>query len=63
MPYCYIANLDAKESFINKIEIALSHAESKAEILNLRKPFLRKYSIITTANNYDEFYNKVLESI
>ena len=62
MPYCYIANLDSKESFIKKIEIALNHSESKEDILNLRQPFLKKYSIITTANNYDEFYNKVLDN-
>jgi glycosyltransferase involved in cell wall biosynthesis len=60
MPYCYIANLDSKESFIEKIDIALNHSLSKEDILNLRQPFLKKYSIITTANNYDEFYKKVL---
>jgi glycosyltransferase involved in cell wall biosynthesis len=61
MPYCYIATLDSKESFIDKIEIVLSHVESKRDIINLRKPFLEKYSIITTANNYVDFYKKVLE--
>ena len=63
MPYCYIANLDSKESFINKIEIALSHDESKEDIINLREPFLKKYSIVTTANNYVDFYNQVLDNI
>jgi glycosyltransferase involved in cell wall biosynthesis len=63
MPYCYIANLEYEESFINKIEIALSHSESKEEILNLRQSFLEKYSIVTTANNYSEFYNKILEIV
>lgn len=63
MPYCYIANLDSEQAFINKIEIALSHSESKKEILDLRQPFLNKYSIVTTANNYNEFYYKVIESI
>lgn len=61
MPYCYIADLDSKESFINKIELALTHTESKEEILAMRQPFLSKYSIVTTANNYIDFYNKVLE--
>jgi glycosyltransferase involved in cell wall biosynthesis len=63
MPHVYIASLDSKESFINKIEIALSHTESKEEILKSRQPFLKKYSIDTTASNYVDFYNKVLESI
>jgi glycosyltransferase involved in cell wall biosynthesis len=62
MPYCYIANLDSKEAFINKIEMALSHSESKEEILRVRRPFLTKYSIATTANNYVDFYNLVLEN-
>jgi glycosyltransferase involved in cell wall biosynthesis len=55
MPYCYIANLDSKESFIDKIEIALSYSESKKDIIDLRRPFLEKYSIVTTANNYVDF--------
>src|ERR1700744_447214 len=63
MPYCYIADLDSKDSFINKIETALKHTESKKEILNSRQPFLRTYSIVTTANNYVDFYNQVLDNI
>jgi glycosyltransferase involved in cell wall biosynthesis len=63
MPYCYISSLDSKESFISNIETALAHTESKQEILNARQPFLKKYSIVTTANNYVEFYNKVLENV
>ena len=63
MPYCYIASLDSKEAFINKIEIALTHTETKEEILRVRQPFLNKYSIITTANNYVDFYNRVLEDV
>jgi len=63
MPYCYISSLDSKESFINNIETALTHTESKQEILNARQSLLKKYSIVTTANNYVEFYNKVLENV
>lgn len=63
MPYCYIANLESKEAFINKIELALNITETKEEILKSRQPFLKKYSIDTTASNYVEFYSKVLESI
>jgi glycosyltransferase involved in cell wall biosynthesis len=63
MPYCYIAELSSKESFINNIEIALNNSESKQDILNSRQSFLKKYSIVTTANNYVGFYNEVLESI
>jgi glycosyltransferase involved in cell wall biosynthesis len=63
MPYCYIASLESKEAFINKIEIALSNTETKEEILIKRKPFLKKYSIDTTASNYVDFYNKVQETI
>ena len=63
MPYCYIAELDSKDSFISKIEMALSHTESKDEILRIRQPFLNKYSIATTAANYLGFYDKVLENI
>ena len=63
MPYCYIADLDSKESFINNIELALNRTENKEEILRIRQPFLNKYSIATTASNYLEFYNKVLENV
>ena len=63
MPYCYIANLQSKEDFVNKIETALSNIETKEEILIKRKPFLKKYSIDTTASNYVEFYDRVLETI
>jgi len=59
MPCCYIANLESEESFINKIEIALSHTESKEDILNSRMPYLEKYTIATTAKNYDKFYNEL----
>jgi glycosyltransferase involved in cell wall biosynthesis len=63
MPYCYIADLESEESFIDKIKIALSHSESKGEILDFRQPFLESYSIVATAKNYDKFYNEVLQSI
>lgn len=62
MPYCYISSLDSKDSFINNIEKALTYKESKQEILQAREPFLKKYTIATTANNYVEFYHKVLEN-
>jgi glycosyltransferase involved in cell wall biosynthesis len=61
MPYCYIAALDSKESFIDKIEMVLKENSNKEEISNLRRPFLKKYSITTTATNYVDFYNNVLE--
>jgi glycosyltransferase involved in cell wall biosynthesis len=63
MPYCYISSLDSKESFIHNIDKALTHTESKREMLAARQPFLRKYSIATTANNYVDFYHKVLENV
>lgn len=63
MPYCYISSLDSKDSFIHNIEKALTIAEDKRSILEVRQSFLRKYSIATTANNYVEFYNKVLENV
>ncbi len=63
MPYCYIANLESEESFINKIEIALSHSESKEDILNSRKPFLEKYTITASAKDYDKFYATVLNGL
>jgi len=63
MPYCYISSLDSKDSFIHNIEKALANTESRREILEARQPFLRKYSIATTANNYVEFYSKVLENV
>lgn len=63
MPYCYIANLESEDGFIKQLGLALSHTESKKDILEERRPFLKKYTIGTTANNYVDFYNKVLESI
>lgn len=63
MPCCYISSLDSKDSFIHNIEKALTNTESRQEILETRQPFLKKYSIATTANNYVEFYNKVLEGV
>ena len=60
MPYCYIADLESEKSFVDKIEIALNHHESKEEILDLRGPYLEKYSITTTAKNYDKFYNELI---
>ena len=63
MPYCYIANLKSEESFINKIEIALSHSESKSDILNSRQPFLEKYTITASAKDYDKFYTTVLNGL
>ena len=62
MPYCYIADLNSKESFIDKIEMVLNDNGNKEEISNLRGPFLNRYSIVTTANNYIDFYNNVLEN-
>lgn len=60
MPFCYIASLESKESFIRGIERAIGHSEGKDEILRLRAPFLEKYNIKTTAGNYNQFYKKVL---
>lgn len=62
MPYCYISSLDSRDSFVHNIEKALTHTESKQEMLKARGLFLKKYTIATTANNYVEFYNKVLEN-
>ncbi len=63
MPQCYISDLASKEAFINNVEQALSCTDSKQDILNDRQPHLEKYSIKTTANNYIDFYTKVLKSI
>ena len=63
MQYSYIANLESEDGFIKQLGLALSHTESKKDILEERRPFLKKYTIGTTANNYVDFYNKVLESI
>jgi glycosyltransferase involved in cell wall biosynthesis len=59
MPYCYIANLESEESFINKIETALKDTESKEDMLNSRMPYLEPYSIASTAKKYDNFYNEL----
>ncbi|WP_302899854.1 glycosyltransferase family 4 protein [Mucilaginibacter sp. BT774] len=63
MPNCYISSLESKESFISNIEKALDHTENKQQILQARQSFLRTYTISTTANNYVDFYNKVLENV
>ncbi len=62
MPYCYIADLNSKEDFISKIETVLGEDLNKEEISNLRRPFLQKYSIASTATSYVDFYQNVLEN-
>ncbi len=63
MPHCYISDLAFENEFIKNIETALSHAENKEDILNLRKPFLEPYTIHSAAKRYGEFYTKILEGI
>jgi glycosyltransferase involved in cell wall biosynthesis len=63
MPHCYISSLESEVEFIKNIETALSHSESKKEILKSRKPFLEPYTIHSAARRYGEFYSKILDSI
>ena len=60
MPSCYIADLESEVSFADKIEIALNGHETKKDILTLRGPHLEKYTIATTAKNYDKFYHELI---